>query len=144
MPFYIKGNNKMKTLNDYTSDKISAALDKHGAFFAFSKKQFEEKQVEGVKYVSDGSGMVCPKDNYNQLIKEMNEIYDEGVKQDIAENGLDNIIKRELANYECDYTGNIEDAVEALEDYGVTHEQVLTAPADLFGHSAGEIRTVLK
>lgn len=116
----------MKTLNSYTSDKISAAMEKHGAYFAFSKTQFEEKQVEGVKYVSDGSGMVCPKENYNQLIEEMNEIYAEGVKQDIAENGLTAIIKRELANYECYYTGDIEDAVEALEDYGVTYEQVLT------------------
>lgn len=116
----------MKTLNDYTSDKISAVLEKHGAYFAFSKKQFEEKQVEGVKYVTDGSGMVCPKENYNQLIKEMLEIYEEGVKQDIAENGLTAIIKRELANYECYYTNDIEDAVDALESYGITHEQVLT------------------
>lgn len=116
----------MKTLNSYTSDKIGVAMEKHGAYFAFSKTQFEEKQVEGVKYVSDGSGMVCPKENYNQLIEEMNEIYAEGVKQDIAENGLTAIVKRELANYECYYTGDIEDAVDALEDYGVTYEQVLT------------------
>ena len=116
----------MKTLNSYTSDKISAAMEKHGAYFAFSKTQFEEKQVEGVKYVSDGSGMVCPKENYNQLIEEMNEIYAEGVKQDIAENGLTAIVKRELANYECYYTNDIEDAVDALESYGITHEQVLT------------------
>ena len=116
----------MKTLNDYTSDKISAVLEKHGAYFAFSKKQFEEKQVEGVKYVTDGSGMVCPKENYEQLVKEMLEIYEEGVKQDIAENGLTAIIKRELANYECYYTNDIEDAVDALESYGITHEQVLT------------------
>ena len=116
----------MKTLNDYTSDKISAVLEKHGAYFAFSKKQFEEKQVEGVKYVTDGSGMVCPKENYEQLVKEMLEIYEEGVKQDIAENGLTAIIKRELSNYECYYTNDIEDAVDALESYGITHEQVLT------------------
>ncbi len=116
----------MKTLNDYTDKAISAVLEKHGAYFAFSKKQFEEKQVEGVKYVTDGSGMVCPKENYEQLVKEMLEIYEEGVKQDIAENGLTAIIKRELANYECYYTNDIEDAVDALESYGITHEQVLT------------------
>ena len=46
------------------------------------------------------------------------------VKQDIEENGIEKIIKRELGNYECYYTGEIEDAVEALEDYGITHEQV--------------------
>ena len=116
----------MKTLNDYTSDKISAVLEKHGAFFAFSNAQFEEKRVEGVEYVRNLNGMVMPKESKFQLIKEMNEIYAEGVKQDIAENGLTTIVKRELSNYECYYTGDIEDAVEALEDYGVTHEQVLT------------------
>ena len=116
----------MKTLNNYTDKAISAVLEKHGAYFAFSKKQFEEKQVEGVKYVTDGSGMVCPKENYEQLVKEMLEIYEEGVKQDIAENGLTAIVKRELANYECYYTNDIEDAVDALESYGITHEQVLT------------------
>ena len=126
MPFYIKGKNKMKTLNDYTSDKISAVLEKHGAFFAFSNAQFEEKRVEGVEYVRNLNGMVMPKESKFQLIKEINEIYAEGVKQDIAENGLTIIVKRELSNYECYYTGDIEDAVEALEDYGVTHEQVLT------------------
>ena len=116
----------MKTLNDYTDKAISAVLEKHGAYFAFSKKQFEEKQVEGVEYVRNLNGMVMPKESKFQLIKEINEIYAEGVKQDIAENGLTAIIKRELSNYECYYTGDIEDAVEALEDYGVTHEQVLT------------------
>ena len=43
----------------------------------------------------------------------------------IAENGLVAIIKRELSNYECYYTGEIEDAVDTLEDYGITYEQVL-------------------
>ena len=116
----------MKTLNDYTSDKISAVLEKHGAFFVFCYAQFEEKRVEGVEYVRNLNGMVMPKESKFQLIKEINEIYAEGVKQDIAENGLTAIVKRELANYECYYTNDIEDAVDALESYGITHEQVLT------------------
>lgn len=116
----------MKTLNDYTDKAISAVLEKHGAFFAFSNAQFEEKRVEGVEYVRNLNGMVMPKESKFQLIKEINEIYAEGVKQDIAENGLTAIVKRELANYECYYTNDIEDAVDALESYGITHEQVLT------------------
>ena len=48
----------MKTLNNYTDSKISAVLDKHGAFFAFSNAQFEEKRVEGVEYVRNLNGMV--------------------------------------------------------------------------------------
>lgn len=35
----------MKTLTDYTSDAISAAMEKYGAFFAFSNAQFEEKKL---------------------------------------------------------------------------------------------------
>ena len=116
----------MKTLNDYTSEKISAVMEKYGAFFAFSKSQFEENQVEGVKYVRDGSGMIAPKDTYKQLSQEIEDLYKEGIKQDIAENGLTAIIKRELGNYECYYTGEIDDAVEALEEYGVSYDDVMT------------------
>ena len=115
----------MKYLADYTKEPLSLAFKKYGAFFAFSKTQFEEEKVEGVNYVSNGTGMIVPKNNYKALMEEMDEIHRNGIKQDIEENGIEKIIKRELANYECDYTGEIEDAVEALEDYGITYEQVL-------------------
>jgi hypothetical protein len=114
----------MKYLSDYTEEANSIAFDKHGAFFAFGQKQFDEKKVEGVVYTSTRSGMIAPKENMAELIKELNEIYHASIAQDIAENGIDGIISRELGNYECDYTGNIDDAVEALEDYGITREQV--------------------
>lgn len=114
----------MKYLSDYTSAALTIAFEKHGAFYAFSKSQFNEKKVEGVMYVSDGSGMITPKENYQALCKDMEEIHTSGIKQDIEENGIEKIIKRELGNYECYYTSEIEDAVEALEDYGITHEQV--------------------
>lgn len=114
----------MKYLSDYMSDAQTASLDKHGAFFAFGKKQFDEKAVEGVKYVQTGSGMIVPKENVETLMAELEKIYDDAIAQDISENGIDGIISRELGNYECDYTGNIDDAVEALENYGITREQV--------------------
>ena len=114
----------MKYLSDYTQEHLTKAFEKHGAFFAFSKSQFDEKKVEGIKYVSDGTGMLVPKENYNALIEVIEEIHRNGIKQDIEENGIELIIKRELRNYECYYTGEIEDAVDALEDYGITYEQV--------------------
>jgi len=114
----------MKYLSDYTQEHLTKAFEKHGAFFAFSKSQFDEKKVEGVKYVSDGTGMIAPKENYKELYEEIEEIHRNGIKQDIEENGIESIIKRELSNYECYYTGEIEDAVDALEDYGITYEQV--------------------
>lgn len=116
----------MKYLSDYTSNPQTEAFKKHGAFFAFSGSQFNENKIEGVKYADCGHGLICPKDNADALIKELDEINKNGIKQDIEENGIEKIIKRELGNYECYYTGEIDDAVEALEDYGITREQILT------------------
>lgn len=115
----------MKYLSDYTKDAISETMKKHGAFYAFSTSQFNENKVEGVTYTQTGSGMLVPKENIEVLIEEIDKIYEDGIKQDIGENGLVAIIKRELSNYECYYTGEIEDAVDTLEDYGITYEQVL-------------------
>lgn len=54
----------------------------------------------------------------------LDTIQDEGIKLDIQENGIDNIIKRELQNYECYYTGDISNAVGFLQQYEITEEQV--------------------
>lgn len=114
----------MKYLSDYTQEAQSAAFKKHGAFFAFSNKQFDEQKVEGVKYVNLGIGMIAPKDTYKALLDELDEIYKLGSKRDLDENGRDKVIERELYNYECFYTWDWQPAFEAVEDYGITAEEV--------------------
>jgi len=114
----------MKYLSDYMNDKQSALFNQYGVFFAFSREQFLEAQKEGIKYVNVGAGMIVPKEHVKVVHETLEQIYQDGIKQDIAENGIYAIIKRELGNYECYYTGDISDAVEALEDYGITLEQV--------------------
>ena len=115
----------MKYLSDYTEKAQTKAFEDNGAFFAFSNEQLKEKAVTGVKYVSCGSGLICPKENVDTLIESLENIQKESIKMDIEENGLEAIIKRELANYECYYTGDIEDAVQALSDYdGITAEMI--------------------
>lgn len=52
-------------------DKVGLAMKKHGAFFAFGDKQFEERKVDGVKYASLGMGIICPVDNYKELVKDL-------------------------------------------------------------------------
>lgn len=116
----------MKYLQDYMSERQTKALDKAGAFFAFSKSQFEEQKVEGVKYMNGPAGMICPVDTYSVLADELNKIYQSSIKQDIEENGLTNIVIRELNNYECYYSGDIEDAVDALKDYPISYNDVQT------------------
>ena len=114
----------MKHLSDYMSERQTATFEKYGVFFAFSRKQIDEGRKEGIQYQHVGHGMIVPKEYVEVVMKELDEIYQDGIKQDIAENGIDAIIKRELENYECYYTGNISEAVEALEDYGITTDQV--------------------
>ncbi len=115
----------MKYLSDYMNDKKSALFDQYGVFFAFSKEQFLAARKEGVKYVDVGAGMIVPKEHVKVVHDTLEQIYQDGIKQDLAENGKEAIIKRELNNYECYYTGDIGNAFEALEDYGITYDDVM-------------------
>ena len=124
----------MKSLNDYTQDKQTKLLNDNGAFFAFGQKQFDEKTVKGTKYVSIGAGLICPKSNADNLVQGLSNINDEGIAQDIQENGIPAIIHRELANYESQITNDIDDTVQALEEYGITREQVQAEYGAYFQH----------
>ena len=115
----------MKTLLNYIEEAQTKAFEKHGAFFAFSITQFDAARNPDVPtYTNLGAGLLCPKPNVEALKQELEQIHQQGMKQDLAENGKKAIIKRELANYECYYTGDASDAIEALEPYGITKEEV--------------------
>jgi hypothetical protein len=115
----------MKYLTDYIKDDQTNALNKAGAFYAFSESQFNESKVDGVKYVNAGGGLVCPKDTIDQLLIDLKTAYKNGIGRDIEENGLTAIIDRELKNHECYYTGDIDDCVDALKSYPVTIDDIL-------------------
>jgi hypothetical protein len=114
----------MKYLSDYMSDKQTALFKKTGSFFAFGRKQFEEKRVEGVKYYNMGAGLLCPKETAKELSDGLDKIYVEAIAQDMEENGKKAIILRELGNHECWYTGDPEPCVDKLKDYPITKEEV--------------------
>lgn len=114
----------MKYLSDYINDKQTAAFDELGAFFAFSEQQFNEAKKEGVEYCSMGAGLICPVGKSKQLFNRLNEICKEGIAQDIADNGIKAIIRRELFNHECFYTNDICDCVEKLEGYNVSYDDI--------------------
>lgn len=115
----------MKYLSDYINEKTTELLNSTGGFFAFSDKQFLEQKKEGVKYSSLGMGLLCPSENCERFTKEYGEIIKNGIEQDLTENGREGVIKRELANHEAYYTGDITDTAEALRDYGITKEEIL-------------------
>tara|TARA_Y100001973_G_scaffold5113_1_gene7208 strand:+ start:294 stop:689 length:396 start_codon:yes stop_codon:yes gene_type:complete len=115
----------MKYLSDYTEEKTSEVLNKYGAFFAFSDKQFNENKKENIKYSRLYGGLIAPSENAKKIMSELKKVTEEGINQDIKENGIKNIIHRELANYECQIVGDITDAYDILKDYGITKKQVL-------------------
>jgi hypothetical protein len=117
----------MKYLSDYTNDLQSKLFAETGAFFAFSQKQIEEGTKPDVEYTHVGAGLYAPKDRVVYVLMELEAIQKKGVEQDIEENGIEAIIKRELGNYETQLTNDLSDALGALSDYPVTEKQVRLA-----------------
>ena len=118
----------MKHLTDYLEPMTNKTLNKFGAFFAFNMDQFNEKKKPETVYTQLFGGLICPKDNAKDCLNEMSENFDKAVQLDIAENGIDKIIVRELYNHECFYTGSTEDVVDKLRDYpGITAEMINNA-----------------
>lgn len=114
----------MKSLSSYTNDALTQLLNEAGAFFAFSQQQFEEKRKEGVQYSSLGAGLIAPRESVASVVDGIAKITKTGIEKDIEVNGRRAIIKRELMNHECFYTGDITDCVEALEDYGIDQDEI--------------------
>jgi len=129
----------MKYLSHYIEAKQTELFDKTGAFFAFSQAQFEEKIKEGIKYVSMGSGLICPKDKADELNEGLSRIAKEGMQEDLAENGRVGIIHRELGNHEYCITHDPTDTIEKLAPYGIIAEEIRAeAPKYLRAHYAWE------
>ncbi|MEZ8330753.1 hypothetical protein AB6D10_23490 [Vibrio splendidus] len=120
----------MKYLSHYIQDKQTQAFNDAGAFFAFSNQQFDEAKKDSVKYASLGMGLICPVDNAKQLMTRLDSIAQEGIAEDIKENGKKAIIRRELFNHECFYTNDICDCVEKLEGYGISYDDIY----EVFNH----------
>ena len=114
----------MKNLSTYIDEKINHLLIKYNGFFAFSEKQFEEAKKENVKYVCWGAGLYHEAGKSEEFDKDFKLIIKEAIEQDLKENGKEAIIERELENYECYYTNDINEAVINLKDYDITFDEV--------------------
>jgi len=112
------------SLSTYTKDAQTELFEKTGTFFAFSQDQYDKAAIAEVEYVSLGMGMIVPKGNTKALVAGLSDINETGIKKDLKENGKKKIIERELFNYECFYTGEIEDCVEALKEYQITESEI--------------------
>ena len=118
----------MKYLSNYMEEKQTKLFKEKKVFFAFSKEQFSEgvkKHKIKTKVIGLGSGMFCPKKNGKTVLDTLDKIYKESICQDIKENGVDNIILRELLNHEAFVVGDVEDTEHKLSDYPITKEQII-------------------
>lgn len=118
----------MKYLSHYIQEDQTKALKEFGAFFAFNKQQFEEqrdKTIPADQYVCLGSGTVVPLENAIKFQKAMNDAYKKGIQKDLAENGIQKIIRRELENHEAflSWDGYLT-VVNNLADYSISAEQI--------------------
>lgn len=112
-------------MSTWIQQEQTKLFDRLGVFFAFGDKQFNEQCVEGVEYVTVlQAGDCVPKQHAKEFISEIKRIGKEGRERELAEKGIDAIIEYELSNHECFYTGEIDYALDALEGYNVTAEQV--------------------
>ena len=125
----------MKKTNDYITlkEKISSAkmnkiLDDLKVFWAFGNSQFEEglKQIDEKKenMTSIGMGGFIPKKNLKEYIKQMTD-YQTWYVKEVKKLDANQVIRYELNNYECYYSGDITDAFKVLEEFGFTKEDVL-------------------
>ena len=121
------GGGKMKgikSLNSYVDEAQSKVFEENGAFFAFTDEKYNKNKVEGVKYVSIGSGLICPIDNAKKVIAGVNATHAEGIKLRLKDYSISRIIQYELANYESQISMDYSDAFDVLKDYGVTQEMM--------------------
>lgn len=114
----------MNYLSDYMEQPQTKLFNETGVFFAFSMKQFNEQKKEGITYTPLDGGLICPKEHVTYLIERLDAIYKTAFEQDLKENGKEKIILRELYNHECFYMYDPTSAIEKLEDYPITPQEI--------------------
>lgn len=112
--------------------RYDALMGKVGIFWAFSNEQFEEGRKkyplkDGFKYQSIGAGGYFAGQHKEEFVSGMAELNDwekqarKEVKDTKTE--VEKQILHELRNYECFYTGEIDDVVDLFKDI-YTKEQI--------------------
>ena len=119
---------KMKQKYD---KKFNEELNKTGIFWAFSNKQFEEnkthKDVPNDEYLAVGAGGYIHKSNIEKF-NYFFEVVEPKLKKDfISKIDINDLIRYELDNHECYYTGDYYCIVPIIADYleNYTHDEVV-------------------
>jgi len=114
-----------KSVKDITDKLLSKVFKEHDVFFAFNKEQIEEGKKEGVKYIANKSlNMFYNIEKKDTIYLEIDNAIEEAQRIDKELHTKEQIILRELINYECFYICDFTDVVEPLEAYGYTTKDI--------------------
>ena len=115
----------MKYLNDYTQDKINDVIKSNGGFFAFSNKQFEENKKDNIKYCRLYSGLIVPKNKVKKILNSIDKITENGIKQDLKENSIKDIVFRDCANLELQFSyDGLNQIIDYLKYYPIKKDTI--------------------
>jgi len=122
----------MSTFTDKAQSKL---FKKHFAFFAFTKRQFEDAVNPNFKYANMGSGLIVPVEYAEKVINGLDAIHKQSIAHMQARKSNTEIIWDELANYETQITGDLTNAIEVLIKYpGITEELIRAEFSDYYQH----------
>lgn len=114
--------------NKIHQEKLTQLIDEVGAFFAFGENQLQlaliKHNYKKEELVNVGMGLIMPKVNVKTYIEKSKELQ-KWFNNEIKKLDKNQIIRYELNNYECYYSGEIDEAMPILSEYGFTSEQVL-------------------
>ena len=112
-------------MNHFNIDlKINELLIKNGAFFAFTEQQYNDEALPGVEYKRLYAGMLCPSNNVKTVMNGLDSLSDEKIQWELSNNSIKTIIWDSLGNYECQISGDYNDACEALKVYGIIEDDI--------------------
>ena len=114
-----------KSVKDITDKLLSKVFKEHDVFFAFNKEQIEEGKKPGVQYrVNSSMNMFYNMEKEDTIYLEIDKAIEEAQRIDKELHTKEQIILRELINYECFYICDFTDAVQPLEAYGYTIKDI--------------------
>ncbi len=112
-------------IKDVTDKLLSKVFRDNDVFFAFNREQIEEGKKEGIKYIANKSlNMFYNIEKKDTIYLEMDNAIEEAQRIDKELHTKEQIILRELINYECFYICDFTDAVAPLEAYGYTIQDI--------------------
>lgn len=109
---------------DELNNQMSEIYKKHGAFFAFGEKQFKEKSVDGVDYVTIDAGLIVPESSAKQCSQDLSDAFQAHCDKMMETHTVSEIVQYELANHESQFSSDILPVVSAVAPFGITQAQV--------------------